>query len=106
MAKDMFLKIDGVHLEAKDKVHGNPLKSLTTFMKLIRWNLSESSHLMPHRSEPTVSGAYPRLWEAPGRIKAPEVSNKAAHLPVPGSILVISADGWITNLNLHDESED
>jgi hypothetical protein len=47
---------------------------------------------MSHASEPKLFGEHPRLPEALDGRKASEVVDKAAHLMVQASILVISAE--------------
>ena len=54
--------------------------------------LSEPSKLMSHASKPKPFGEHPCLAEALGGRKALEVVDKAAHLMVQASILVIGAE--------------
>jgi hypothetical protein len=54
--------------------------------------LSEPSKLMPHASEPKLFGEHPCLAEALKGRKVLEVVDKAGHLMVQASVLVIGAE--------------
>jgi hypothetical protein len=57
-----------------------------------RDHLSEPSKLMSHASEPKLFGEHPCLAEALKGRKVLEVVDKAGHLMVQASILVIGAE--------------
>jgi hypothetical protein len=78
--------------KSRKSTRNGPILPHRLVPKMDKVELSESSKLMSHASEPKLFGEHTCFSEALGGRKASEVVNKAAHLVVQGSILVVRAD--------------